>query len=232
MDINTSIEVQPITIELPIKLTMRSYNSSECEFSIDITSQGTIVLTPVDTNMEFIGAELYGGTTFENTKIETADYVEESALFILHASLLSENEDTQIDTMIDDIGQCVIYSVNVDNMFITATLNDSLNLVTEEAEVTANNTEEKTESSQAENPLTVGAEVIEESISTLTNQFEDTCGCLQCESEQEQKLCKTILESYYSQVTLEEDFKVNYTTKLSKEISEDKDATVSCPEIN
>jgi hypothetical protein len=110
--------------------------------------------------------------------------------------------------MIDDIGQCVIYPVNVDNMFITATLNDSLNLVTEEAEV------------------------IEESISTLTNQFEDTCGCLQCESEQEQKLCKTILESYYSQVTLEEDFKVNYTTKLSKEISEDKDATVSCPEIN
>lgn len=232
MDIDTSIEVQPITLELPIKLTMRSYSSSECEFALDITSQGTLVLTPVDTNMEFIDAELCEDATFEDTKIETEDYVEESAVFILHASLLSENKDTQIDTMIDDIGQCVIYPVNIDNMFITATLNDSLNLVTEESEVNTDSTEEETALSQTAKPLTVEAEVIEECISTLTNQFEDTCGCLQCESEQEQKLCKTILESYYSQVTLEEDFKVNYTTKLSKQISEDEDATVSCPKIN
>lgn len=123
----TPTTLSTVTLKIPLQVSLISSNDSSKDFTSSIDEIGQILLTPTDTE-----------TTFESAKIidiEEESDVDLSDVIYIQADMLQENENKDIDVTIDEIGQCIIYPVSKENTFVSATINDSLNLVTEEMQV-------------------------------------------------------------------------------------------------
>lgn len=131
--------IEAITIDIPIRVTMTSYNNAPFEFIPSIDEVGQIVLTPTSKDVEFIDANTDITTEFDVPVIEQETIeLSEGAMttkemsIIIKAGLLAEVENYDFSAVVDEIGQVVIYPLADNNSFVTASFEDSLNLVTED----------------------------------------------------------------------------------------------------
>lgn len=123
VDVGTISRTVPITCE--IRMT-RENSEASFDYTVDIDEAGQIVFTPCDSGARFCDAteDLTPG---ENTKIETVH---------LNAQMVSNEEDNNFDYFAgtDEIGQFVITPDVQDTNFLTVSVDDSLNLVTESSD--------------------------------------------------------------------------------------------------
>lgn len=136
MEIN---DLKSITVEIPVRVTMTSYDDAPFEFTSSIDEAGQIVLTPTSKYVEFIDANTDMNVDYDIPVAEQETTVEKdgnlttrSTSILLHANMIAENNNTDVSVDVDEIGQCVIWPVAKENTFVSATLADSLNLITEE----------------------------------------------------------------------------------------------------
>lgn len=136
-EISTNIDA--VTIDIPVRVTMISYDDASTEFTTSIDELGQIVLTPVSKDAEFTNVSIYDDTDSENfiSNQESITTVDDSITtteipLIINASMLRESEDSSISAVVDEIGQIIIYPVAEKNVFVTAVFKRSLNLITEE----------------------------------------------------------------------------------------------------
>ena len=141
---NIEIGVETVSLTIPVRVAMISYDNAPFEFTASIDDIGQIVLTPTSKNVEFVDA-----TT--NNKVETDVPIEDQETIVeedgnlttkkttifVQGVMLSEDSATSesVSADIDEIGQCVIYPTKKENTFISVTFSDSLNLITEDMNV-------------------------------------------------------------------------------------------------
>lgn len=130
--------INTVTIDIPVRVKMQSYNDAPFEFTTSIDEVGQIVLTPNSKEIEFIEANTDSNVEYEIPVIEqeTIRTVDESITtletsIIIKAHMLMESDNQNVSADIDEIGQVVIYPLAKENSFVTATYEDSLNLITE-----------------------------------------------------------------------------------------------------
>ena len=255
------------------KYTLNMWNANSAfEFTCSIDELGQIVLTPLSKETEFTTAELIDKTKFDSPieYTQTNTFTEESSIikefFVeLSASMLAETDNKDVTVDIDDIGQVVILPVDVANSFVSATIQDSLNLITEdlevidyfgyklinngdgwdikdylnevveegvateaEAKVVVLTTElqrlqsltedidneeepEEKETSNNESEVTpvelkpdVTAQVVIESLTSVTKNFTDKYGAVTCDVTEKDVCCETLRKSY-NNVTCKDD---------------------------
>lgn len=123
VDVGTISKTVPITCEIRM---IREDPTASFDYMVDIDEAGQIVFTPCASGARFCDAteELVPG---ENTKIETVH---------LTAQMVSNEEDNNFDYFAgtDEIGQFVITPDVQDTSFLTVSVDDSLNLVTESSD--------------------------------------------------------------------------------------------------
>lgn len=131
--------IQTQTIEIPLRVTMTSSNEASFEFIASIDELGQIILTPTTKDMEFTSANVESNVDSDvpvleqETVISTDDNltIKETSILI-RANMIIEESGCDYSADVDEIGQVVIYPLGTKNTFVTATIEDSLNLVTEE----------------------------------------------------------------------------------------------------
>lgn len=131
---NIDIDVTPVTLDLPIRITMISTQVAPFDFTVSVDELGHIVLTPVDASVEFSNAMLVDNNVDSGTPNQELDNSTYTTVVQLHANMLQEADNSDVEIAIDDIGQCVIAPAALENTFVTVSVEDSLNLVTEEPE--------------------------------------------------------------------------------------------------
>lgn len=207
-DVDVGIETK--TIRFPVRVKMIC-DGADCNFFTSIDDLGQIILTPRTKNCSFIEA---------HTEWESADYImptddietesegikEKEFTVNITADMLKEVESESIFASIDSIGQCVIYPQK-QNTFITATVGDSLNLVTEDQEPV-----ESTEDAPSEPDLKgeileevsddepYSREQVFEELKRITHDFSDASGEVKCGFEVEKDYGVEILSEYYANV--------------------------------
>lgn len=218
---DVEVGVKSLTVDIELRVLMSSYNNN-FDFKSSIEEGGIIVLTPVSEETEFTTVQLpvaEDDTPFSEMETVTAHegelYTQETTI-MLQANMLAENNNVKVDAQIDSIGQCVVTPVESVNTFVSATVQDSLNLVTEETNVTEDNIENVT------------AEVVEEPInnrdlvSNLTENFSDSCGTLKCSTLDECFDCYKSLQEHYkvTLLRLNEGYAVGYS-RINESIDTD-----------
>ena len=233
-DVAEEIEVgvHSTTLHFPVRVTMVAVNNAPFEYTAAVDEAGHIILTPTTKDMEFTKAD----TEWENQdyimptddKLSSGDNSSEKTITIeLTADMMLENENQQINADIDEIGQCVIYPVEKENSFVSVSIDNSLNLATEEPvvmeEAVESNPETELENKPDEGEVT--AEVVEESIEEvedkdedgpysrfeierelqdLTKQFTIEEDTLKCGYEEEKDYSVEILKQHYENVDVKE----------------------------
>lgn len=131
--------IDAVTLDIPVRVTMTSYNEAPFEFTASIDEVGQIILTPVSKDVEFIDAKTDGEYEHDVMIIdqETITSVEGSITtkefsIVIKANMLCENNNDEVAAVVDEIGQVVIYPLAKENVFVTASFEHSLNLVTED----------------------------------------------------------------------------------------------------
>lgn len=138
-EITTDVNV--VTREVLLHVVMTSYNNTPFEFTSYIDDIGQIILTPVSKEVEFITVNILSDAEEESpihisNEISNNSVLETKELTIrITVSMLCETDSCDFSAAIDDIGQVVIYPTSQENTFITASVEDNLNLVTEELQV-------------------------------------------------------------------------------------------------
>ena len=125
------------TITFPVRVSMQG-SAPEFGFINSLDEHGAIVLTPKHDDVEFTDAHtewessdyIMATNTVEDHRENV--YIKEFTISITADALL-EVPSEAVFADIDAIGQCVIYPQQ-GNTFISASINDSLNLVTEDIE--------------------------------------------------------------------------------------------------
>lgn len=131
--------LQTQTIDIPLRVTMTSVNNALFEFTASIDELGQIILTPTTKDVEFTSANTESNVEYDvpvleqETVTSTNDNltIKETSILI-RANMIIEDSGCDYSADVDDIGQVVIYPLETKNTFVTATIEDSLNLVTEE----------------------------------------------------------------------------------------------------
>lgn len=135
--------VTPKTVNIPLHVEMTSVNGAPFEFTANIDEVGQIILTPTTQDVAFLSVETATTTEAgeeifkqEETTIETDSssmtFERKITTIYVTANMLIENEDnTDIAAVVNDFGQIVIYPLAKENNFVTASVNNSLNLITE-----------------------------------------------------------------------------------------------------
>ena len=130
------------TVTIPVRVKLSSYNQAPFEFTSSIDESGQIVLTPTSKYVSFEDAKTsydYEDETDlinkKTTTVSTGDQTFRETTIMLTASMICEDTDKRVSADIDEIGQAVIYPVSKNNVFVTASIEDSLNLVTEDMSV-------------------------------------------------------------------------------------------------
>lgn len=134
--------VEAITVEIPVRVTMTSYDNAPLEFTCSIDEMGQILLTPNSKDVEFTDANTDSTVDYEIpimeqetiTSVEGQITTTQSSILI-HASMLAEETPYEISADVDQIGQAIIYPTKEKNIFISATFENSLNLITEKLDV-------------------------------------------------------------------------------------------------
>ena len=131
--------LQTQTIDIPLRVTMTSVNNALFEFTASIDELGQIILTPTTKDVEFTSANTesnveYDVPVLEQETVTSTDdnlTIKETSILI-RANMIIEESGCNYSADVDEIGQVVIYPIETKNTFVTATIEDSLNLVTEE----------------------------------------------------------------------------------------------------
>lgn len=300
-----AVGVDAITIDIPLRVEMTSVNNAPFEFTTSIDELGQIILTPTTKDMEFVSANTEGNVEYDVPIMEqeTITEVDEdsSVMFtkrttsiMIKGNMLAETESREVSADVDEIGQVVIYPLAEKNTFVTASVADSLNLVTEaletveyfgyrlvnngdgwdiynytnelieegvatlaeakivactteihlleplveelDAQQSTENSEGDAETDEAAVPENVTAEVIEEAITTvsenkplsveevtnilknLTDDFTDSEGAIKCDTDAEKVLCLPILEYHYNDVKVKGDIDADYIVITYKDV--------------
>ena len=219
---DVEVGVKSLTVDIELRVLMSSYDNN-FDFKSSIEEGGVIVLTPVSEETEFTTVQLpvaEEGTLFSEMETVTAHegelYTKETTI-MLQANMLAENNNVKVDAQIDSIGQCVVTPVESVNTFVSATVQDSLNLVTEEQ---TDIPEESVDN--------IEAEVVEEKfdyhahVQSLTENFSDSCGTLRCSTLDECFECYKALQETYrvTLLRLNEGYAVGYS-KINESIDTD-----------
>lgn len=137
---NTNLK--SITVEIPVRVTMTSVYDAPFEFTSSIDDAGQIVLTPTSKDVEFIDANTDNNVDYdipvaeqETTIKQEGNLTTRSTSIMLQANMIVENDNTSVSADVDEIGQCVLWPSSKENTFISATIADSLNLITEDMKV-------------------------------------------------------------------------------------------------
>lgn len=136
-DIEVGVEEQ--SIQIPVRVKMFSVNNAPFEYTASIDDVGQIILTPNSLDMKFEDANTddtvdYDTPVIEQETVSTDEGIyktKEISILINATMLVEEGTSTKVSADIDEIGQCVIYPMNNKNSFTTVSMNDSLNLITE-----------------------------------------------------------------------------------------------------
>ena len=122
-DVDVGVESKTVTIECQVRL-QRETDDATFDYNVDIDDVGQIVFTPYDTGTRFCheGEVIEEG---ENIKVDTVK---------LTAQMLSDSGNYEYFTGTDDIGQFVITPDAEDTSFLSVSVENSLNLVTEDIE--------------------------------------------------------------------------------------------------
>ena len=141
---NIEFGVDTVPLTIPVRVTMTSYDDAPFEFIASIDSLGQIVLTPTSKNVEFVEANIIENISTEEqeTPIDKNEHIttKKTTIFVQSVMLSdtedsSENMNNNVCADVDEIGQCVISPINKENLFISVTFSDSLNLITEDLQV-------------------------------------------------------------------------------------------------
>lgn len=140
-DIREDVElgIDAVTLEIPLRVTMISYDNIPFEFTSSIDEVGQIILTPLNKNVEFVDVNTSVNVEFDTpimeqdtiTSVDGAITTRQTSILI-HANMLAEDSNLDVSADIDEIGQVVIYPLKKENIFVTASFEESLNLVTED----------------------------------------------------------------------------------------------------
>lgn len=131
--------LQTQTIDIPLRVTMTSVNNAPFEFTASIDEVGQIILTPTTKDVEFTSANTESNVeddvpVLEQETVTSTDdnlTIKETSILI-RGNMIIEESGCDYSAHVDEIGQVVIYPIETKNTFVTATIEDSLNLVTEE----------------------------------------------------------------------------------------------------
>lgn len=134
--------VEYCTLTIPVRVRMSAVNGAPLTFTSSIDDMGQIILTPTSVDVEFLDANTATNVSYnipieEQPNIiidETDSYVEKELSINIEANMLVEDSNVDVSAVVDEIGQCVLFPASSKNSFITASINNSLNLVTEELE--------------------------------------------------------------------------------------------------
>lgn len=139
-EITTAVE--SITVDIPVRVKLTSVNNAPFEFETSIDEVGQIVITPMTKDVTFEDANTDSNVDYEvpiaeqETIITNDDglTIKETTIFI-RANMLKEDDNIDVSAAVDEIGQCVIYPLAKNNTFVSAAIEDNLNLVTEDMKV-------------------------------------------------------------------------------------------------
>lgn len=128
------------TIDIPLRVTMSTTEGSSFEFS-SMIDEGKILITPESTEMQFDVVLTQDSMEFETPILDqeteiskVGDIIIKSTSLSITADMLAESENMSIFASINDLGQVVITPADENNSFVSAVINDSLNLVTEDTQ--------------------------------------------------------------------------------------------------
>ena len=246
VDIKEDIDVgiNSISVDIPVRVSMLSVMNAPFDFTASIDDAGQIILTPTSKEMEFTSANTESNVEFEKPimDMETVFYdfptgSEKETSIKLTANILTELDNVSISADVDEIGQCVIYPQDKNSQFISVSVDDSLNLVTEEAEKVEQTEETETEESRkdqsAETVPDVTAEAVinEEQEDAKTEErlaFEaaleaakkDKKGTLKVSSDAEAQEALDALSKIFDNVSIEYSVSYSNDTKLTEDLSE------------
>lgn len=131
-DVEVGTEAQTERIQLLLEMSRES-ETNLFDYTVDVDDVGQIVLTPKDEGTSFVSIQRLAG--YDSTEEIVEGNTKKFALS-LDANMLAENDNFDWFVDIDEVGQAVITPDDEDTSFLTVSVNDSLNLVTESAEAT------------------------------------------------------------------------------------------------
>ena len=220
--IDTTVET--VTINIPVDITMSAVEDVPMEFTASIDELGRIVLTPVSTDAEFVDVCL---RPEENTDI--TDHFEKNIVtvdnstrilkqtsIVITANMLLESPNQELVATTDEIGQIVISPISDKNVFLTASFEESLNLVTEDMQVVEYFGYKLVNTGDGWNVTSPDNKDVEEGVATLS---EAKILVLETELRALRGLNETIETSSEVQSPTEE-------SELDKEVEPDVDAEV------
>lgn len=229
---NIEIGVDATTVKIPLRVSMSVVDNAPFEFTSSIDEAGNIVLTPNSSDAQFDSVKMQKDFP-EDIDITALDSVESSegstaskeTTIIIDANMLHETDTLEYTVDIDAIGQCVISPADDENMFVSASIEDSLNLTTEEESAPEVLEDiQETEQETVEDQPEVTAEVIEDTevniVESLTEQYTEVSGSIMCDTHEELARCLDSLLDHYIHVKVT---KVNnrYIISYEKDLIEE-----------
>lgn len=159
------------------------------EFNLDIDELGQIVITPESEGVSFTGASLL--TQNEDNIFVSIDgeAVQKEPLIEISYTMTSSEDDYRYFASIDEIGQIIITPENDNSSFITATVNDNLNIAADDEDV-------------------VLTEDVKSAVATAKAESENFTvlnGEIEVLNSDEAELIKSALEMYYDNVEMVND---------------------------
>lgn len=129
-DIEVGTDSHTETIHLILEMT-RPNETTSFDYHVDIDDVGQIVFTPDDSSASFVDIERLAG--YDSTE-DTIEGNTRHFSVSLTANMIAENNNFDWFCDIDEIGQAVITPESENTSFLTVSIDDSLNLVTESAD--------------------------------------------------------------------------------------------------
>lgn len=129
-DVEVGTEAQTESIQLSLEMSRESETNS-FDYTVDVDDVGQIVLTPKDEGTSFVSIQRLAG--YDPVEDVVEGNTRKFALS-LDANMLAEDDNFAWFVDIDEVGQAVITPDAEDTSFLTVSVNDSLNLITEEVD--------------------------------------------------------------------------------------------------
>lgn len=126
-DVEVGVEDHTETIHLKLEMT-RPNESASFEYDVDIDDVGQIVFTPHDSSVSFVDIERLAG--YDSTE-DSIDGNTRRFAITLTANMLSDDGEFDWFCDVDEIGQAVVTPDAENTSFLSVSVADSLNLVTE-----------------------------------------------------------------------------------------------------
>lgn len=129
-DVEVGTEAQTQHIQLLLEMS-RETDANSFDYTVDVDDLGQIVLTPKDEGASFTSIQKLAG--YDPVEDVVEGNTRKFALS-LDANMLAEDDNFAWFVDIDEVGQAVITPDAEDTSFLTVSVNDSLNLITEEVD--------------------------------------------------------------------------------------------------